>query len=243
MGNSLAARGLTGLTVYAMDHRGFGRSGGVPAHIDDYHTFIEDIHFVVTEIRRRHPDASIYVLGHSMGGIFATYFAAKYGEMLAGVLLLNPWVEDTTRLPFLTTLAILVEGLFKSKHYWQVAPGTEKMTTNAEAVQMLQADPYWRRQQTASFLFQLFLMRSGILNEAKRVTMPALVMQAEADKSVVVGAARRLYETLASGDKTWKTYSGYDHDSEFEPDRSQMDGDVVAWIGEHAAATSQASRH
>src|ERR1700726_4228300 len=88
MGNVLAARGLT---VYAMDHRGFGRSGGLPGHIADYHTYVEDIHYVVAEIRKRHPQAPIYVLGHSMGGIFATYFAAKYGAMLTGVLFLNPW--------------------------------------------------------------------------------------------------------------------------------------------------------
>ncbi|HKF36530.1 MAG TPA: alpha/beta fold hydrolase, partial [Ktedonobacteraceae bacterium] len=48
MGNKLAARGLT---VYAMDHRGFGRSGGLPGHIDNYQTFVEDIHFIVTGIR------------------------------------------------------------------------------------------------------------------------------------------------------------------------------------------------
>ena len=39
VGDALAARGLT---VYADDHRGFGRSEGLPAHIDIYSTFVED---------------------------------------------------------------------------------------------------------------------------------------------------------------------------------------------------------
>src|SRR6266487_6061560 len=93
MGNKLASRGMN---VYVMEHRGFGRSGGLPGHIDDYHTYVEDIRFVVAEIRKRHPGAAIYMLGHSMGGIFATYFAAKYASMLTGVLFLNPWIEDTS---------------------------------------------------------------------------------------------------------------------------------------------------
>ena len=87
MGNKLAARGMT---VFAMDHRGFGRSGGLPGHIDNYHTYIEDIKFIVTTIRERHPEASIHILGHSMGGIFASHFASEYQNTLTSVLFLNP---------------------------------------------------------------------------------------------------------------------------------------------------------
>ena len=71
--------------------------------------------------------------------------------------------------------------------------------------------------------------------------MPALVMQAEADKSVVIGTNRKFYEALVSSDKTWKTYPGYAHDSEFENDRSQLDDDVVTWIRERAATASSVS--
>src|SRR5579863_883465 len=60
MADTLAERGLT---VYADDHRGFGHSEGFPAHIDNYSTFVEDCHALVTEIRGRHPDRKIYVLG------------------------------------------------------------------------------------------------------------------------------------------------------------------------------------
>ena len=65
MGNVLSSRGIT---VYAMDHRGFGRSGGLPGHIDDYHTYVEDIRFVVAEIRKRHS-----------GGAMATNFSMATG--------------------------------------------------------------------------------------------------------------------------------------------------------------------
>lgn len=227
MGNRLAARGIT---VYAMDHRGFGRSGGLAGHIDDYHTYVEDVGFIVAEIRRRCPQASIYLLGHSMGGVFAAYFTAMYPHLLAGVLFLNPWIQDTSHVPLLTTVAILCGGIFKSRHYWQVAGGTETMTTNAEAIRMLQADPLWRRAQTASFLWQLFLMRLAVIKQARHITMPALVMQAQADKAVSADATHTLYEVLASSDKVWRTYPGYAHDSEFEADRSLMDDDLVSWI-------------
>jgi alpha-beta hydrolase superfamily lysophospholipase len=161
------------------------------------------------------------------------------GNSLDGLLFLNPWVQDTSKVSLLTTLGIPLGGLFKSKHYWQVANGTEKMTTNPEAVRMLDADTFWRKDETASFLFQIFLMRSGLLDKAKHITIPTLVIQAEADKSVVPEASHKLYETLASKDKTWKMLPNYEHDSEFEQDRSLLDNTVVAWIGLHTDTASK----
>ena len=230
MGNKLAARGMT---VYAMDHRGFGRSGGVPGHIDNYHTYVEDINFIVTTIHKRHPEASIHILGHSMGGIFASHYAAKYQSALSSVLFLNPWIQDTSQTPILTTLRIFLGGIFKSRRYWQVAGVTEVMTTNPQAIQLLHTDTYWCRKQTSTFLYQLFLMRSAVLKNAKLISIPGLIMQAEADKAVVFEASHNLYEKLASRNKSWKTFPGYEHDSEFEADRTLLDNEVVTWIAEH----------
>ena len=168
-----------------------------------------------------------------MGGIFASHYAAQYENLLASVLFLNPWIQDTSQTPLLTTLAILLGGLFKSHRYWQVAGGTEVMTINPEAIQMLNEDTYWCRKQTASILFQIFRMRLAALKMAKLITKPGLVMQAEADKSVVYEASHNLYETLASKVKTWKTFPGYAHDSEFEADRTLFDSEVVSCITEH----------
>ncbi len=233
MGDTLAARGLT---VYADDHRGFGHSESLPGHIDKYATYVEDCHALVSEIHRRHPGRKIYVLGHSMGGIFTTHLAAKYGQSLAGILYLNPWVEDSSRLSPGTTLSILVGGLFKSKRYFQVSGGTETMTTRQEAIEMLNADTYWRRKQTASFLFQILLMRMAVLKLAKQITLPVLVMQAGQDKAILASGSRKLYEAFAGSDKTWKGYEEFSHDSEFEEEHSRMDSDIAVWIGKHASS-------
>jgi alpha-beta hydrolase superfamily lysophospholipase len=233
MANELSSRGLT---VYTVDHRGFGRSDGPAGHVSAYQTFVKDIAAVLTEIHRRHPNAKIYLLGHSMGAIFATYVAAAYHNLLAGVIYLNPWVEDSAVLPKGKSLAIFVGGLFKSRRAWQVAGDHLGMSTNPEAHEMLQADSYWQRTQTASFLVQILQMRLGILKQAKNITLPAIVMQAENDKAVLISGSRKLYEALASSDKTWQTYPNYAHDSEFETDRSQMDSDIVNWIQDPAAS-------
>ncbi len=81
MGNELAARDVT---VYAMDHRGFGRSEGLAGHIDNHQTYVEDIAFIVSEIRKRHAQARIYLLGHSMGGILRLILCRKIWQYADG---------------------------------------------------------------------------------------------------------------------------------------------------------------
>ncbi len=237
MGNELAARGLA---VYAVDHRGFGRSEGLPGHIERFDQYVADLAAVLEEIRRRHSSdgdqARFYVLGHSMGGIFATHVAAKHGELLDGVIFLNPWVQDSSKVSLGMTLGVFGGGLRRSQRLWRTPGGSEGMTTNPEAIQMLEADPYWRRDLTANFLLQIFRMRLQMLNLARGISVPALVIQAEQDKSVVPAATHKLYKALGSRDKSWHAYPTYAHDTELEADRTQLDNDIVEWIQAHADA-------
>lgn len=237
IGNELAARGLS---VYAVDHRGFGRSEGLAGHIERADQYITDLAAVLEEIRRRHSNGGnqvrFYVLGHSMGGIFATHLAAKHGELLDGVIFLNPWVQDSSKVSLSMTLGVFGGGLRRSRRLWRTPGGTENMTTNPEAVKMLETDPYWRRDLTANFLLQIFRMRLQVLNLARGITVPTLVIQAEQDKAVVPAASHKLYQALGSRDKRWHTYSTYAHDTELEADRTQLDHDIVEWIQAHAGA-------
>lgn len=229
MGNELAAADLS---VYAVDHRGFGRSEGMPGHVERGANYIEDLVAVLKEIRRRHAreGTRFFLLGHSMGGIFATHLAAKHGELFDGVIFLNPWVRDSSKVSPGMMFGVFGGGLLRSRRYWRVPGGSSVMTENPEAIRMLEADPYWRREFTANFLLEILRLRLQVLNLAPRITLPALVIQAERDKSVVFAASRKLYEVLGSRDKTWKAYPDYAHDTELEADRAQFDRDIVEWI-------------
>lgn len=235
MGNELAARGLN---VYAVDHRGFGRSEGLPGHVERAENYLTDLVAVLQEIRRRHSGEGapvrVYILGHSMGGIFATHLAARFSSLLDGVIFLNPWVRDRAKVAPGMVLGIVSGGLVRSRRLWRNPGGTEGMTTNAEAITMLEADPNWRRDLTANFWLEILRLRLQVLKMAARISLPALVLQVEQDKSVVPAASRQLYETLASRDKSWKLYPDYAHDAELEAERTQLDQDIVEWIQAHA---------
>jgi alpha-beta hydrolase superfamily lysophospholipase len=235
MGNSLHEQGLT---VYAHDHRGFGRSSGGRGHAAEPQTNVRDAEAVLAEVRQRHPGAPVSILGHSLGALFALHMAADDSaasqHQLAGVILVNPGMAVTWKVPLGRQAAVAMGGLSGSTKQWSIAPGHESMTENVEAKHMLDADTYWQRSQTASFIYHVGLrLRVAAMRRAPTVHTPALVIQCEGDKSVVPAASRRCYDTLGSSDKTWKTYPNFAHDFEFEQDRGMLDADVVAWVMGH----------
>lgn len=236
MANELHARGLT---VYAPDHRSFGRSGGGRGHITDWRIYPQDTLAFLDEVQRRQPGAPLFVLGHSMGARFTLYVAAQDAasgqNRLAGIVLMNPWINDTTKVGLRNVLAIVLRGPRKSSKTVVYDYDVNNMTTNAEAQAMLAADPNWVKHQSASFLYQVGLnMRRKLLDQAKAVRCPALVLQADGDKVVVMKQTRKMYDLLGSGDKTYKTYPGFSHDCEFEPGRAVLDEDVAQWCLAHA---------
>ena len=232
MGNEIAARGVN---VYAIDHQGFGRSGGKRGHVDQWQSFLTDIDHLVDVMGSDLPDSKRFILGHSMGGVFATHYTAAHQDKLAGVILLNPWIADTTKVSLGRVISILLGGLRGSDAIVTLPDtgATNTMTTNPEAARFLQEDTYWVNQRTKGFYWQLTQMRGQTLARAAKITIPALVLQADDDLAVTIPGTRKAYERLASADKTYINYPDFDHDSEFQAERTRLDDDITAWIKQH----------
>ncbi len=90
-----------GVTVYAYDQRGFGRSPR-PGVWADHETMREDLRTAVDVARRRHPDARIAVVAESMGAALAMTAFGSDDPPDADVLALSaPGLRGWGALPFL----------------------------------------------------------------------------------------------------------------------------------------------
>lgn len=234
-GNELNARGLT---VFMDDHRGFGRSEGPRGHSRDATIYPRDIAAFVAEVQRRRPGAPVFLLGHSMGGIFATHTAvadARAGRnAVRGLILVNPWIKDIVKVRLAQVVPGIVSGMLGSDKLLLLPPNIAGMTDDAQATEMLNADAYWVRNQTRSFLYQISRMRLAMPGLASRLRLPVLVIQTEGDTTLSQPATRGFFGRIASADKTYKTYPRLTHDFEFDRDRSALDNDLADWILRHA---------
>ena len=67
-----------GYAVYALDHRGHGRSDGARVWIDDVADYLTDLKAFCDLVRVEQPHGRIYLVGHSMGAMIATAYAARF---------------------------------------------------------------------------------------------------------------------------------------------------------------------
>ena len=80
-------------TVYALDLRGHGESGGRRGDVDYIGQLEDDLADVLTAIRRDRPAARIVLLGHSAGGGLAVRYAGRAaGPAVDGYILLAPYL-------------------------------------------------------------------------------------------------------------------------------------------------------
>ena len=70
--------------------------------------------------------------------------------------------------------------------------------------------------------------------QARRLTVPVLVMHGTADRLVPLAANRPLYERLGNPkQRTLRIYEGLFHEAYNEPEREQVFADLEAWIEHH----------
>src|SRR5262245_27755268 len=83
-----AARQLTsaGHAVYALDHRGHGRSEGERFFVEKFSDWTEDLATFIDIVKAREPGLPVFLLGHSAGGVIACGYALEHQDELAGFI-------------------------------------------------------------------------------------------------------------------------------------------------------------
>ena len=245
IGEALAPQGIE---TYAPDLRGFGNSierGLKKGDVKDPQRHLKDIVEVVAYAREAQPGKKIFMIGHSRGGDYALWFAANHPNALSGLILMGPTLVNYLRNP----PALILKGLFsmafapgKVFRDDNVYPDAERQSPEFKFFVENPLDAPAISARTAVRLWGPLSKKS--VENAKKVSVPTLVLQGEADTMVSVEGAKRILANLASKDKSLKTFPDANHwfyhvvfpKSLFEDDsvkREQVVGAVANWIVSH----------
>ena len=228
----LAARLVDkGHAVYAIDHRGHGRSTGRRANIERFDYLVSDLGIFIGRAQREHPDAPVILLGHSMGGAVALACALKYHKVLRALVLSAPTLAAGEALPaFKVWMVKLLSA---------IAPNTGALTLPAAAVsrdpavvRAYESDPLvFRGSIPARTLAELLLAMQRLQHTAHELRLPVLVQHGTADSLVPLAAAYPIYQHLGiAKSRTLQVYEGLYHEVYNEPERDRVIGDLEAWL-------------
>jgi alpha-beta hydrolase superfamily lysophospholipase len=222
-----------GYALYALDHRGHGRSGGRRALVDRMTWVIEDLHRFVGEVRARHDGQRIKLLGHSMGGNVAFGYALRWPEDLSGLILSGPLIGGSA-----PAAQRIVVGLLSA-----IAPalGTvglppEAVSRDPAVVKAYAVDPLVTTGKVpARTAHELFAPLPGYRERAPGMKVPVLIQHGEADALVPLAGARPTIDAIGASDKTVIIYPGLFHEIYNEPEKDAVIADLSRWLESHPA--------
>lgn len=221
-----------GYSLWALNHRGHGRSGGRPAYIERFEDVVEDLHELFEVARAELPDRKPFLLGHSMGGCVATGYAIRHDADLAGLVLSNPLATIKTA-PGTVAVGRLLSRIAPRLGVYAVpADGVSK---DPEVVRDYEADPLnFHGKVPARTVAVLGDEVETFPERAAAITVPVLIMYSSTDPIVAPEGSEMLAERVGSEDVTIRDWPGLRHEILNEPERDEVIAAILDWLDAHA---------
>jgi acylglycerol lipase len=203
-----------GYPVYALDHRGHGRSDGERVKVNDFNDYVKDLKTFFDIIRKENPKDKIFLVGHSMGSVISLAYAIEYQKELAGLITSSGGLAKPGAPPMPPR-----------------KPGEPLSSTmlsrDPEVIRAYENDPLVYRGPIPTG-FAMGGMLGNLYDMAPQIKLPALIMAGNGGPD---GARSRvLYELIGSEDKTLKLYPGLLHEIFNEPEHPQVMADLEKWL-------------
>ncbi len=227
----LASRGIS---VYALDHRGHGNSGGERYTVGNISEYIADIDQLVELAKRREPGLPLFLLGHSAGGVMGCVYALEHPAKLAGFI-----CESYALDVYAPGLALtMLKGLsYVVPHLHVLDLQNKRFSRDLAVVQALDDDPLIPQMKyPVGTVAALVRAADRVRSNLSRITLPVLIMHGTADKLTEPAGSQLFYDKAGAKDKTLKLYEGYAHDLLADIGKEHPLSDLSAWIDAHIVA-------
>lgn len=246
-----------GYQVLMFDHRGQGLSERLTdnphkGHIENFQQYIDDMHQLISRVLfTESAEQPLYLLGHSMGGAISTLYLEQHPQTFKKAVLSAPMhgingklfydEADACRLATVVS-AFSAEGYagFADKAY-NAQPFASNELTGSEARYQWMQTLYQDNPQlqlggaTWGWLEQACTVLPQMQQQAGKIKIPVLLMQAELDSIVSASAQQQFCAALANNPASGcvgglQLIKGAKHELLFEQDdiRQQVLDKVLA---------------
>jgi alpha-beta hydrolase superfamily lysophospholipase len=199
-----------GFNVVGYDHRGHGGSSGPRGRLHHPDDLLRDLALVVDKVRAAQP-GTLVLLGHSLGGLIAARFVA---EGLAAQP--APWHRP-------------VDALVLS------SPALDPGMNGVQKLLLALAGPFAPDLRVTPRLVR-FILDAGahVLAEAKRWSVPTLLMYAGSDRCVAPRGSAAFAAAAPKGVVQAREFRALYHEIFNEPEHAEVFAVLDAWLVQQA---------
>ena len=228
-----------GFAVYALDHRGRGKSEGERFYVEKFSYWLEDVDKLSDIARSENAGVPVYMLGHSVGGVIASSYVFEHQTEIAG-LICESFAFDVG-LPELAQLAL--EGAsYLIPHLPVYSLKNEIFSRDPKVVEQMNNDPLIANEKQPAETVSEVLKAAALLKEnMPNFKIPVFIIHGTADKATRPEGSQYFYDNVGSEDKTLKLYEGGYHDLLNDIDKETVMRDILAWINERIPVQTAAT--
>ena len=224
-----------GYSVTAYDHRGHGLSDGLPGHVESFAEYDQDLAKLINSVRLRSQARSLFLVGHSMGGLIALRYAARNHGELSGALISAPLIEVAIPVPAHKLMIARVGARMAPRMRLDSEINPSYLSRDPEVGRAYAADPLVNRKVSPKWFAEATRAMQEVSEWASRITLPILVMHGTDDRLASVAATKRIFEQFASADKELVIYPGFYHELFNEPEKRDVFEKVTSWLEERVS--------
>jgi alpha-beta hydrolase superfamily lysophospholipase len=218
-----------GISVFAMDLRGHGRSGGPRAYARRFEVLVDDVERVRLFVVARSAGLPVFLLGHSLGGLICIRHLQAHPEAFRGAVLSAPLLGVAVKA---ARWKVAASGVLSRVVPWlpisnEIRP--EELSSDPAYIRSYREDPLVHTKITPRLYTELMAHIGRAAEDAGRLPHPLFFIAPTADTVVDAEAVRRFVEGLA-GDVTYRRYEGFRHESLNERERDRVVTDVAGWM-------------
>ena len=239
--NSLADKKVS---IFAIDHRGHGKSDGKRGHIDSFMDYVYDLKLFLEFIKEENKGLPVVLFGHSLGGVIAAKYSMTYPDDLSMLVISSPGFAPAFKVPAWKTG---VASFFSSRIASLTFPNglkTEDLSHDADSVAAYINDPLVHNKITARFTVEFIRAGQECLSNAASIKKPLLVFHGEEDHIADHKAAEQFYKDASSPVKKLIIFEKLFHETmnETPAERGKVLSDVTGWILKNIDAVSASAQ-
>jgi len=227
-----------GYAIWAYDHRGHGRSGGHPVHVDRWEEYREDLRTFLSLVSEQGRGLPLFLYGHSMGGLIVLDYLEQHQEGLRGAILSTAAIQPVgVAKPHLVALARALSPIVPRL---AIPTGLDISTLSRDptVVQAYRADPLVRRAATVRFGTEALAAVARVRAGLGAIRLPVLIIHGGADRLHAPEGSRLAFTQIASEDKTLRIYPETYHEPHNDVNRDEVLCDVERWLEQRSIVRS-----
>lgn len=220
------------ISSYAVELKGFGETEGPKGHIDSLSTYLGDIKALHSLILQENPGKKIFLIGESMGALFAFLIAGEKEKLFDGVMCISPAFKSILKFSTMTYIKIFLSSIFCPERQFRINFDSDVLTRDRECGKIIDSDPREHRLATAGLLINIARGQIKAAGLKNRIRIPLLFLLAGEDKMVDLEASKRIFNGLKQEDKTIFIYPGMYHALSIDSGRENVFNDMLKWMEE-----------